>query len=130
MAARILLQGVRRELVTASFRQFFGIGEQRARLLVALYCAQGDPVKPGELQRGVDSHRRPTAGAIWESIRLLRTCMEVEAIDKTDDGYALTEIGMAECRQAIADTVMSLTGVAGPALAAEPVRGPRTMEPS
>ncbi|MFZ5751276.1 MAG: hypothetical protein ACOY5U_09435 [Pseudomonadota bacterium] len=101
MAGRLVLGGFRREFVQAAFCEYFGIGPARSNLLIALFEAQGSPATTGTLSARVDSHRKPSSGAIQEAIHRLRDCLQAEAIDRGERGYFLTEVGMAECRAAL-----------------------------
>lgn len=101
MAARLVLGGLRREIVRAAFCEFFGIGSDRADLLIALFEFYGKPASYSTLGHQVNSHRRPSRDAMQEAIRFLREAMSPEAIDRSERGYFLTEVGLADCRDAL-----------------------------
>jgi hypothetical protein len=113
LAPRLLLSGIRRDLVRAAFCDYFAIGEARADLLIALYERAGEAARWDVLRHEADSHRPPTRGALQESIRLLRACMKTESIDLQDGGYCLTDVGLAECQEALIETATALAAMGG-----------------
>lgn len=113
MGARVTLGGLRRDLVRAAFVDYFGIGGARADVLIALFERQGEPAKSAVLANEVNRHRRPQLTALWESIFVLRSCMAAEAIDRSDEGFWLSEVGLAECRKALEIVGHELLVVAG-----------------
>jgi hypothetical protein len=97
---------VSRDLVRAVFRDWFGLQDNQADLLVILWEQGGGGLKRGDLCAALNSHRRISAGALYERVRGLRAAMEVEAVDFDQvRGYRLTEVGMAECARAIREVV-------------------------
>lgn len=103
-------------LVRAAFSDWFGIGEMRANLLATLFEAGGRPYDARLLTLAVDSHRPMTHGALHEAVHTLRDSFDSEAIDRSDDGYFLTEIGLQECRRALREAAdMLLTAALEPA---------------
>lgn len=91
--------GVRHGLLRHAMCEWFGIGEARADLLIALFDAGGSPRVGKDLCRAVDRHKPMSMEAFYESIRLLRATLDSEALDRSGDGYWLTEVGLAECRR-------------------------------
>jgi hypothetical protein len=86
-----------------AFRDFLGVEESIADVLVTLYDLAGAPVQPKALSLMINSHRPISRGAIHERIRVLRQAMESESVDFEEAcGYSLTEVGMRECDQALA----------------------------
>jgi hypothetical protein len=99
------VQGVSRDVLRAAFREYFGVSEVHADVLVVLYARPGEWVKVGRLQVLLDSHRQPKRQAIYERVRVLREAMEPESITSggqlSDLGYALSSIGYRECEAAL-----------------------------
>jgi hypothetical protein len=87
-------------VVQAAFRDWFGIGDEYARVILCLYQSGGKPQDWRVVARFVSTHKPMSRGAVHEAISTLRETFESEAIDRDDDGYWLTEIGQAECRRA------------------------------
>ena len=83
----------------SSFQGWFGISPSQARLLVLLLRAEGRVVPPAELSQaaGVTRH------AVRTHLSQLREAMDPEALDcERGHGYRLSQIGLDECRQALA----------------------------
>jgi hypothetical protein len=102
---------MRRDLVLAAFCDYFGIGEARSALLIALFELRGDPATAKALGLRVDAHRPPGPGAIQEAISVLRKCMDSEAIDTSEAGYFLTEVGLGECGEALVAVAAALAAM-------------------
>jgi hypothetical protein len=102
VAVRVTIGGLRRDLIRAAFCEYFGIGDPCAHLLIALYEGFGQSHPSEKLRKAVNSHRLPSANVIWESIRVLRSVMEPEAIDRDESGYFLTDTGLRECNDGLA----------------------------
>lgn len=81
---------------SAAFCHWFGFSRRLGALLAALYAAK----TPLTAEQLADMIGNSPAG-IWEQIHRLRRCMETEALDTTSAGYQLTEIGVAECQEAM-----------------------------
>lgn len=100
------IQGLSRELLRASFAEYFGLSIEHVDILVALYERPTESVPTKKLRHLVNSHRPPTIGALHERVRTLREVMEPESIDSggrlDPEGYRLSEVGYAECRKALA----------------------------
>ena len=81
----------------AAYVQYFGIRNDAAAILTLLEAAKGKPValmdfiRPGVVE---------TEGHLRWAVCLLRRALNVEAVDTIKGGYALTEVGQAECRKA------------------------------
>lgn len=89
----------------ASFRQWFGVTPSEARVLLALYQAQGRILSGYNLSllAGVTEYSVPT------HVHRLRTAMRPEALDQErGQGYRLSQIGQGECRTAIAQMIHEL----------------------
>lgn len=99
------------KVVQAAFSEWFGVGDEYARVILALYQTGGKPMDWRDIARFVSSHHPMSRGAVHEAIHVLRTVFEAEAIDRDDDGYWLTEIGFAECRRAFRDLGEQLIGL-------------------
>jgi hypothetical protein len=98
-------------LVADAFGDWFSIGDEYARVVLGLYQAAGKPQSWRDLARFVSSHQPMTRGALHEAISTLREAFECEAIDRDDEGYWLTEIGLAECRRAFRELGRQLIGM-------------------
>lgn len=104
MARKWVVTGLRRDLVQITFEEWFGITGAQSEVLVAMYEAGGEMRKYKDLAMLVSSHRPPSRNAFEVRIHELRKALESEAIDTGPAGlYGLTEIGMAECRKAMAE---------------------------
>lgn len=97
--------GISRDLLRASFSEYFGVDAEYVEILVVLYGRPHESVPTKKLRVLLNSHRPPTAGAVYERVRVLREVMEPESIDSGGQldptGYSLTEVGYAECRKAL-----------------------------
>lgn len=103
------LRTLSRDIIVAAFRDWFGIQDNQAQVLVTLFERNGRPVKARELGALVSTHRPIGEAAVMERVSGLRSAMEAEAIDTGPRGYLLTEIGRKECRDALtrmAETMM------------------------
>lgn len=98
-------------VVQAAFSDWFGVCEEYARVVLALYQAGGKPMDWRAIARFVSSHHPMSRGAVHEAIHSLRQTFDAEAIDRNDDGYWLTEIGYAECRKAFRELGQQLIGM-------------------
>jgi hypothetical protein len=113
------------KLVEAAFMDWFGIGEEYARVVLALYRAGGKPQSWRDVVRAVSSHQPMARGALHEAISTLRETFESEAIDRDDSGYWLTDVGLAECRKAFRELAQQLHAMgAEPANDFSSLRGP------
>lgn len=111
-------------VILAAFCDWFGIGEEYGRVLMALFRAGGDPMTWQDLSRATSLHAPMHRGALHEAIRSLREALEAESIDRSDDGYSLTDVGFAECRRAYREMGSQLVGMgAEPANDLSPLRG-------
>lgn len=88
------------KLAQAAFCDWFGVGDEYSRVIMALYQASGQPMAWRDIARFVSKHQPMARGAVHEAIHVLREAFECEAIDRDDDGYWLTDVGFAECRRA------------------------------
>lgn len=89
----------------ASFRQWFGVTPHEARVLLALYQAQGRALSGYDLSllAGVTEYSVPT------HVCRLRTALQPEALDlERGQGYRLSQIGRDECKVAIAQMIHEL----------------------
>jgi hypothetical protein len=112
-------------IVLAAFCDWFGVGDEYGRVLMALFQGAGQPMTWQDISRAVSTHAPMNRGALHEAISSLRSVMEAEAIDRSDDGYSLTEVGFAECRQAFREMGAQLVGMgAEPANDLSPLREP------
>jgi hypothetical protein len=85
--------------VRAAFAHWFGIERGSCAVLSALYRAAEAPLTAAELASAAASTRR---AVVNHHIHRLRQALVAEAIDyQAARGYALTDEGMAECREAI-----------------------------
>ena len=99
------IHGISRELLRAAFCEYFGVSEEHADIVVLLFERPGESVTTRKMQVLLNSHRPPKRSVIYERVRVLREIMEPESLDSggqlDDTGYALTEIGLSECRKAL-----------------------------
>lgn len=99
------IHGISRELLCAAFRDYFGVSDDHAEIIVVLYGRPGEWTPIKRLQVLIDSHRPPKRGAVYERIRVLREAMAPESLlsggQLDDQGYALSEVGFAECARAL-----------------------------
>lgn len=99
------VHGVSNDIVRGAFREYFGISDEHAQVLVVLYKRPGEWVKVRKLQVLLDSHRPPKRQAVYERVRVLREAMEPESLSSggqlDDTGYALTGVGFRECDMAL-----------------------------
>lgn len=109
MTRRWLSGGLTRDMARISFRDYLGVGDEVADVLVLLYEAGGEPVQARALCMAINSHRPLKIGALYERISVLREAMDTEAVDSANGCYWLSEIGMEECRRAMRDTASALT---------------------
>lgn len=97
--------GLSKDVLNATFREYFGISTEHADVLVILYTRPGEWVKTRQLQVLLDNHRPPKAQAVYERIRVLRTIMDPESLSSggqlAETGYALTSVGYRECDKAL-----------------------------
>lgn len=107
------IHGISFEMLRAAFCEYFGVSGEHADVLIVLFERAPDRVGVRELQTLLSSHRPPRRSFIYERVRVLREIMEAEALDSGGQldaaGYALTEIGVEECRKALkaaADALM------------------------
>jgi DNA-binding response OmpR family regulator len=85
--------------VRAAFAHWFAIERGSCAVLSALYRAAQRPLTAADLARAADSTPR---AVVSHHIHHLRQALVAEAIDyRPVQGYALTDEGMAECRDAI-----------------------------
>ena len=95
--------GIRRDLVTIAFEEWFGIAYSLADLLAVLFEAHGDPRAWRDLAKTVNAKQVMTRNAFEVRICELRKAMICEAIDTEPGGlYLLTEVGIRECEQGLA----------------------------
>lgn len=99
------------KLVQAAFCDWFGVGDEYSRVIMALYQAGGKPMDWRDIARFVSAHQPMTRGALHEAIHVLRETFESEAIDRDDSGYWLSEVGFAECRRAFRELGLQLNGM-------------------
>lgn len=102
------LRGISRDHLRVAFRDYFGVQDNHADVLVTLFQAGGRCLGAGVISREVSSHRPLSSHAVMEKIRALRAAMATEAIDTTTTGYSLTEIGLDECRKAVLEMATQL----------------------
>lgn len=108
------VRGVSRDMLRTLFRDWFGVQDNQADVLVTLYEAEGRALNRRALCLAVNRHRPLSMGALHERIRVLRSAMEVEAIDFDEaEGYRLSEIGLDECAKALREMSAALAA-AGP----------------
>lgn len=117
------VHGVSRDVLRAAFREYFGVSAEHIEILVVLYSRPGEWTPLKRLQVLLDSHRPPKRQAVYERVRVLREAMEPESLlsggQLSDEGYALSEVGFAECAQALKALVEVLLS-AGPQVAIPP----------
>lgn len=103
------IRGISRDMLRTSFRDWFGIQDNQADVLVILYEQNGASLNRRALCLAVNRHRPLSMGALHERIRALRAAMEVEAIDFDETtGYCLSEIGLEECQKAVRQMAQAL----------------------
>lgn len=101
------VHGVSKDILRAAFREYFGVSDEHADILVVLYGRPNEWTPMRRLQVLLDSHRPPKRQAVYERIRVLREAMNAEALMGGDRfegdgaGYALSEVGFAECAVAL-----------------------------
>lgn len=101
--------GVSRDMLRTTFRDWFGIGDAQADILVTLYDRGGKSLTSRELAVAVNSHRPLSTGALHERISVLRQAMESEAVDFDEcRGYCLTDTGLTECTHALRQMAIAL----------------------
>lgn len=100
------VHGISRDLLRHAFSEYFGVSQGHAAILVALYGCPGEHIPIKRLGLLVDNHRPPLHPALYERIRVLREIMEPESLISAGPfdaaGYCLTEVGIEECRKALA----------------------------
>lgn len=110
-------------MILAAFCDWFGIGEEYGKVLMVLYQGGGKPMTWQDISRGFSTHAPMNRGALHEAISNIREIMEAESIDRSDDGYMLSEIGFGECRKAFREMGAQLIGLgAEPANDLSPLR--------
>lgn len=67
-----------------AFSCMYGLPPSLASILAAMFA--GETVRPMKMQ-----------------IHRLRAALDAEAVDRSEQGYYLTEVGVAECRKALVD---------------------------
>jgi DNA-binding response OmpR family regulator len=88
-----------------AFEHWFGVSYAQGQVLALLFQAGGAFLSTAQIAVMEGS----THENVMVRINRLRQAMEAEAIDTVrGDGYRLTEVGLAECRQAIAEFAQSL----------------------
>lgn len=114
------IHGISKELLRATFRDYFGVSDEHADIVVILYGRPGEWVTTRKMQALLNSHRPPKRSAVHERIRVLREIMEPESLisggQLSDLGYTLTEVGFSECQKALhamADVLTRLGPVHG-----------------
>lgn len=105
---RRFVGGISRDMLRTTFRDWFGVQDNHADLLVTLFQAQGQPIAAKALAVASSSHRPGRVEQVWERVRNLRQVLNSEAIDTFESGYGLTDIGMAECHRALRETARVL----------------------
>ena len=104
-----IVRGMRWELVRHSFMDWFGVERATADTLVLLWGAQGEAVQVGQLSDELRISRLLSTNAVEVRICALRKAMESEAVDTLPSGgYCLTDVGLAECDQALDQTAREL----------------------
>jgi hypothetical protein len=108
--------GLSRDLLRAAFRDYFGVADEHADLLIFLYERPYDRIPTREMQALLGGHRAASRSVVYERVRVLREAMEAESLDsggRLDGmGYALSEVGLAECRQALCRMAEALNNAA------------------
>jgi len=90
-----------------AFREWFGLRPAEADLLVSLFEANGALVKSHVLA----AMAKVSPPSVPVLLVRLRSALETEAIDcERGRGYRLTEIGLAECRNALRALCDELSG--------------------
>ena len=89
---------------SAAFVHWFGVERRCAELLCVLVSANGSPLTLPQLAVLCSA----TDASIRLRVHLLRKAMEAEAIDRDETGYWLTDVGLAEARNAMAEMAKSL----------------------
>lgn len=116
------VHGISRDILRGAFREYFGVSDEHADVLVVLYGRPGEWVKVKRLQVLLDSHRPPNRSTVYERVRVLREAMEPESLTsggQLDDlGYALSSVGFRECHLAVRALAEALVRD-GPVLIAE-----------
>ena len=88
-----------------AFEHWFGISYAQAQVLALLFQARGGFLSTQQIAVMESS----THENVMVRINRLRQALETEAIDTVrGQGYRLTEVGLAECRQAITEFALSL----------------------
>lgn len=113
------VHGISDGLLREVFKEYFGVGDEHADVLIVLFGRPGEWTPMKRLQILLDSHRPPKRQAVYERISVLRDAMEPESLlsggqlDEYAQGFALSETGFAECTKAIHAIVRALL-MAGP----------------
>jgi len=108
-----IARGLRRDLVRVAFMDWFGIEAAAADVLVALWERPGGSVSIADFPHGRAPALPLTANALEVRICGLRKAMDSEAVDTLGGGlYALTEVGEAECAQALRNTAAAINRAA------------------
>jgi hypothetical protein len=97
-------------MLRTAFRDWFGIQDNQADLLVLLFDRQGRPMSCKAIGQALQSHRPLTVGAVHERVRVLRQSMEAESLDSDSRGYFLSAVGMSECRKSLQAMARALLG--------------------
>jgi hypothetical protein len=122
------VHGVSQDVLRVAFREYFGVADEHVEILIVLYGRPGEWTPIKRLQVLLDSHRPPKRQAVYERISVLRDAMEAESLlsggqlDEFGQGYALSEVGYAECAQALRALVEALLR-AGPQICLPPADG-------
>jgi len=99
------IHGISKEMLRAAFCEYFGVSVEHSDILILLYERPDERVTTRKMQALLNSHRPPNRQAVYERVRVLREIMGTESLDSggqlDDTGYALTEAGFDECRQAL-----------------------------
>lgn len=84
----------------AIFKEWFCVGPAASRVIAALYEGGGEVVPTDDLVAA----SRQTLHGFRVSLVHLRSAMDAGSIKlRRDRGYWLTEVGLADCRAALAD---------------------------
>ena len=129
MTRRWLSGGLTRDMARLAFRDYLGVGDETAEVLVSLFEEKGGPVESRALCISVNSHRPIKIGALHERIRCLREAMDTEAIDSDKGWYSLTDVGMAECRQALGESAKAMVMSSGGDISTAGPSKPRPRSP-
>lgn len=122
------VHGLSKDILRAAFREYFGVSDEHVDILIVLYARPGEWTPLKRLQVLLDSHRPPKRQAVYERIRVLREAMDPESLlsggqmDELAEGYALSEVGYAECAKALRALIDALHR-AGPKVAIPPPDG-------